>query len=372
MKDSQKLIFGIVCVVLGYLANYLTYANLWLYFLTLVLFLIFLIPMLGLNKRNFRYQKDLLFSVVICILSYFLITYLSGIFFGFRRNIFRFNLDTVSTFFVLVLCISIVTEMIRYLLFQRYKNKTWVLSLFYFFFVFIDVMPQIVSSNFLNFELLLGTVGLVILPAFFENILFCYLSLKVGYHSNILYKVIMRGYIYFVPIIPNYNDYFSSIIKIIFPILVLYILYQQFRDQREVVVRRNPVIRKLWIVPIPFLLLIIGLVSGYFKYFALTIGSMSMSPTIEKGDILLIEKTKNISRISEGTVLAFHYDGKIVVHRVVKKIVKEDQSVYFETQGDSNLTADHHLVSMDEVIGITRLKIKYLGLPTVWLNESFK
>lgn len=131
-------------------------------------------------------------------------------------------------------------------------------------------------------------------------------------------------------------------------------------------------IRKLWIVPIPFLLLIIGLVSGYFKYFALTIGSMSMSPTIEKGDILLIEKTKNISRISEGTVLAFHYDGKIVVHRVVKKIVKEDQSVYFETQGDSNLTADHHLVSMDEVIGITRLKIKYLGLPTVWLNESFK
>ncbi len=294
MKDSQKLIFGIVCVLLGYLANYLTYSNPWLYFLILVLFLLFLIPILGLNKRKFRYQKDLLFSVVICILSYFFIIYLSGIFFGFRRNIFRFSFDTASMFFVSVLCTSMVTEIIRYLLFQRYKNKTWVLYLFYFFFVFIDIMSQIVSSNFSNFESLLGTVGLVILPIIFENILFCYLSLKVGYHSNILYKIIMRGYLYFVPIIPNYNDYFSSVIKIVFPILILYILYQQFQDRREVKVRRNPMIRKLWIVPTLFLLLMVGLVSGYFKYFALTIGSMSMSPTIDKGDILIIEKTKNM------------------------------------------------------------------------------
>lgn len=372
MKDSQKLIFGIGCCCLGYLVNYFTLANQWLYFLILVLFLLFLIPIFGVKKSNFRYQKDLLFSVVICILSYFFITYLSGVFFGFRRNIFRFSLDTLSTFLVSIVCIGIVTEIIRYLLLQRYKNKNGEIYLLYFFFVFIDIIPQIMNSNFSNFEALLGTFGLVILPIIFENILFCYLSLKVGYRSNILYKVIMRGYIYFIPLIPNYTDYLLSIIKIVFPILILCILYRQFQDKREVKIQRNSKIHKLWIVPIFLLLLVVGLASGYFKYFALTIGSMSMSPTIEKGDILVIEKTKNLSRIPEGSILAFNHDGKIIIHRVIKKITKEDQSIHFQTQGDYNETADNYLVSINEVIGVARLKIKYLGLPTVWLNESLK
>ncbi len=372
MKDSQKLIFAIGCVLLGYLINYLTLSNLWIYFLILILFLIFLISNFGLKKINFRYQKDLLFSVIICILSYFLITYLSGIFFGFRKNIFRFNLDTLSTFLILVVGIGIVTEIIRYLLLQRYRNQTCVIYLLYFFFVFIDIIPQIVSNNFTSFESILGVFGLVILPTLFENILFCYLCLKVGYRSNIFYKVIMRGYLYFIPLLPNYNDYLSSIIKIVFPIIILCVLYQQFQDKREVQVRRNTKLSKLWILPVLLLLLVVALVSGYFQYFALTIGSMSMSPTVEKGDILIIEKTKNLSRISEGSILAFNYDGKIVVHRVIKKITKEDQSIYFQTQGDYNETADNHLVSIDEVIGVARLKIKYLGLPTVWLSESLK
>lgn len=373
MKDSQKLIFGIGSVLLGYLVNYLTLSSQWLYLLILILFLLFLIPIFGIKKINFRYQKDLLLSVSICILSYFFITYLSGIFVGFRKNIFHFNLDTLSTFLVSIVCIGIITEILRYLLLQRYKNKNWTIYLFYFFFVFIDILPQIVNSSFSNFESFLGTFGFIILPIIFENILFCYLSLAVGYQSNILYKIIMRGYIYFIPLIPNYTDYLSSIIKIIFPILIFFILYQQFQDKREVKVQRPSKIQKFVIVPISLLLIIIvGLVSGYFQYFALTIGSMSMSPAVDKGDILIIEKTKNVSGIQEGNILAFNYDGKMIVHRVIKKITREDQSIYFETQGDYNETADNHLVSMDEVVGVARLKIKYLGLPTVWLNESFK
>jgi len=271
-----------------------------------------------------------------------------------------------------VVGIGVVTEMIRYLLLQKYRNQKRAIYLFYCFFVFIDVIPQVVSNNFSSFESLLNVFGFIILPTIFENILFCYLCLKVGYRSNIFYKVIMRGYIYFVPLIPNYNDYLSSIIRVIFPIIILCVIYQQFQDKRKVQVRRSPVLSKLWIIPTLLLVLVVGLVSGYFQYFALTIGSMSMSPTVEKGDILIIEKTKNSSKIQEGSILAFNYNGEIIVHRVIKRIEKEGQSISFQTQGDYNETADHHLVSMNEVIGIARLKIKYLGLPTVWLSESFQ
>lgn len=372
MKDNQKLILGIFFVIFLYLLNYITVSYNIIYLSILVGFLIYIVQLFGFRKNNLRYQKDLLFNIIICVLSYFLITYLSAMFFGFRKNVFQLSLDTFTTFIISVLLTGVITEIIRYLLLRRYQNSTKAIVLFSIFFVFIDLLPQIVLKDFTKLDTLLGVLGLTALPTIFDNILFCYLSLKVGYRANIFYRVVMRGYIYFVPLIPNFNDYLFSIIKIIFPIIILLIISNQFQDKRLVQVRRKSRTRKLLILPILFLIIVVSLVSGYFKYFALTIGSMSMSPSIEKGDILIIEKTKNLSKISEGEILAFNYGGEIVVHRIINKIIKEDQTIYFKTQGDYNKTADNHLVTSEEVIGIARLKIKYLGLPTVWLNEALK
>ena len=118
------------------------------------------------------------------------------------------------------------------------------------------------------------------------------------------------------------------------------------------------------------LLIIVLLTSGLFKYQALTIGSGSMTPKIEKGDIVIVESlnSSEIKEIKKGDILVYNHDNKIIVHRVVK-ISNINNKITFNTKGDNNETKDSWIVKDSDVIGIVKFKIKWLGMPTVALNE---
>ena len=113
---------------------------------------------------------------------------------------------------------------------------------------------------------------------------------------------------------------------------------------------------------------IIYITSGYFKYYAIAIGSGSMFPNIKKGDAVIIEKVRNIDDIAENEIIAYRYNNIIVVHRLNKKIYTGSE-YYFYTKGDANNALDNYKITKDMIIGIVRVKIPYIGYPTVWLNE---
>ena len=50
-------------------------------------------------------------------------------------------------------------------------------------------------------------------------------------------------------------------------------------------------------------------------------------------------------------------------------IIKDEDKYYFYTQGDANNNIDNFAVHENMIIGVVNLKIPYIGLPTVWLNE---
>ena len=60
----------------------------------------------------------------------------------------------------------------------------------------------------------------------------------------------------------------------------------------------------------------------------------------------------------------------LVAHRVIKTKDTSDK-LYFYTKGDANDTPDEAIISQDEVQGIVKRVIKYIGYPTVWINELF-
>ena len=124
----------------------------------------------------------------------------------------------------------------------------------------------------------------------------------------------------------------------------------------------------LVLVVILIITTIVYLTSGYFKYYALSIATGSMSPEIKIGDVVIVEKIENKNELKEGQVIAFNYHGVTVVHRLVE-IVEEKGENYYYTKGDDNKGKDNYIVYEDMIIGKIVVKIPYIGLPSVWLNN---
>ena len=71
--------------------------------------------------------------------------------------------------------------------------------------------------------------------------------------------------------------------------------------------------------------------------------------------------------IKKGDILVYNHENKIIVHRVIKKI--NGENISFKTKGDYNNAKDSWIVKQDDVIGIVKFRIRWVGMPTVALNE---
>ena len=118
-----------------------------------------------------------------------------------------------------------------------------------------------------------------------------------------------------------------------------------------------------------FLIIIIILVSGIFKYQMIAIASNSMVPVYERGDAIIFEKVDG-KNIEIGDIVVFKRNTIIVAHRVVK-IKEESSKRYFYTKGDANNAVDVGYVEEKDMMGVVRRVVKYIGYPTVWINELF-
>ena len=93
-----------------------------------------------------------------------------------------------------------------------------------------------------------------------------------------------------------------------------------------------------------------------------------MTPNINKGDVVVIEKTADFEHIDIGQVIAYKKGNIIVVHRLIKKI-QVDGKYYFYTKGDANDDVDNYEITEDMMVGIVNIKIPIIGYPTVWVNS---
>ena len=109
------------------------------------------------------------------------------------------------------------------------------------------------------------------------------------------------------------------------------------------------------------------LISCKFKYGALVIGSGSMTGAIDKGDAILYSRDENVKI---GDIIVFEKENTRVVHRVVD-IEKSNGQYKFITKGDANKNEDLGYVTSSQLKGKVIFKIKYIGRPTLWINDVF-
>lgn len=338
-----------------------------------IIFGIICFNLFGYAKCRKNTKRMVLQTIIIWILVYYFLIYMSGIVLGFLISPYALTLSGILTNMLPVIILIVLQESVRYMFIRikgdNYKN----VIIFTILFIILDLIVGYHVYNLATLEGVLKFLGLLFLPTISKHFLLSYLSYKAGITSAILYRIILDALVFILPIVPNLSVYLETVIKFSFPILLFLSLdrglekYEKNKSTKKV---KN---KKFIYVPITCcLIILISLVSGLFKYHMIAIGSGSMKPNINVGDAVIIEKLEKeeFALLDEGDVLAFRYDGRVVVHRIEE--IKLLQDTYeFVTKGDANKELDDYTVTEDMVVGRVDVRIPYIGLPSVWLNDLF-
>lgn len=374
-KGFNKILILEIILLIFLLFNSFVFkiANMYVISGIMLPFLILMIVLNGFEKDNYRYKKDVLLNIIIFLLMYYFVTYFLGLFSGFVKSSYSLSFINIIKNTFPVISLILISELMRYVLFNKTKRNLPCLIIGCLLFVMVDVNTMVHIYDVKTALGITKMICLVVFPSITKNIFLTYLTMKVGYKNGIIYRLITELSTYLLPIFPDFGEYINVLLKTVLPIAIMarlnnmfnYYSVRKIKDSRY----NN---RKLVLYSfITFALLtIVLLTSGLFTYQALTIGSGSMSPAIEKGDVIILKSMKNeeARKIKKGDVLVYNHDNKIIVHRVIKKS-NNGETISFKTKGDYNNAKDSWTVKQEDVIGIVKFRIRWVGMPTVALNE---
>lgn len=340
-----------------------------------VLFFSLCYLLLGFEKDNKKDYRNCLLIMMICVLAYYIFIYIFGLFTGFLISGYSLKLSSLITNIFPVILFQGCKEMLRYEINTKGERKKSIILLSVIIFVLADIYSIIYLYDIGNLADLFEIVELYLLPFIAENILMTYTSLKAGYKANIVYELVMKLPVYIIPIVPDLGDYLDVVFRLLFPCLLLYYLIKDAKAFKvrgfEKTKQESKLSKISFGATVCLLAVVIYLTSGLFTYYAITIGSESMQPKLDKGDITIVKKTKDYESIKVGDILVYEKENRVVVHRVTSVDNEYGRYVY-TTKGDANNAKDGYFIYQEEVIGIVKFKIKYLGYPTIWLNEIMK
>lgn len=371
-SSSKLLIFDIILIIilllnsfiLNILNNY-TYMAIFIIAITILFKLLF-----GCEKDSHRYAKDIIMNMTIIYLSVFIVYYILGIFIGFVRTNTYYTFYGITTFIIPYIVIIIVKEYLRYQMLNKTEKSKLFLVLNVLFFILIDV-AYIMNLKTLNTAYnVFVFIAINLLPIISNNIVATYIAKKVEYKPNIFWLLIANLYTVLLPIIPDTGLYIQALIRLLFPFTLLSNTYK-FCKKREhnIPLSREKRYGLILLPAVAILTFVLAYyVSGIFRYYAIAIASGSMQPNIYKGDVVIVDQEFNVDKLKKGQIIAYKYEGIIVVHRLAD-IIKIDNKYYIYSKGDANESKDEYIIYEDMIMGVVDAKIPYIGLPTVWLSE---
>ena len=103
----------------------------------------------------------------------------------------------------------------------------------------------------------------------------------------------------------------------------------------------------------------------------IAIGSNSMKEAYERGDAVIYRKIEDVHDLRVGDIIAFEKSNVVITHRI-KDIINKNGVLTFKTKGDNNNSVDYFDVDSPDILGKIEYRVKYIGYPTIWINEYFR
>lgn len=327
------------------------------------------------NYRRFIDKSDKLQTIFIVVVTYLIIYFLSGLIFGYQYNAYSLDLKGIVTNTLLFIPIIIFQEYIRQVLIEYSGNNKKLLVVITIMFVLVGISYNSFLTDFRSPEAGFKFICSDIIPNIARNVLFTYLTYISGYKSATLYRILITATGIYLPILPNLDWFYTGLSGILVPTIVFVLINYTHMKKVQKTTRKDEKTNKpsTYIPVFVFVFFVVGFVLGFFKYMPLAIVSNSMFPLFERGDMAVIEKIKkeDMDKIKKGTIIRFQVDNYYVIHRVVD-IEESEDGLLFTTKGDNNNAEDVDKVTENQVLGIYKFKVKYIGFPSVWLSEAIK
>lgn len=336
----------------------------------LILLFILTVMIFGFNKSKLSPEKKKTTkTVTIIVIIGIVLTYCVGAFVGFLKNGYSLAPLKIIENALTPILVIVFTELFRYNIIRANKNKFKMIIVFTTLLIFLEIqMNMALVSNWGIREIFIVATTLVI-PVIAKNMILSYLSYEVGYQPCLIYRIILELYIYFVPYLPKFGDYLTSMFGLILP-MVVFIYSSEDVDEEQGTITPEFKEKRSKFVKVPIYIIIfilIALISRIFPIFMIGIGSESMTGAVNKGDSVIACKVKE-KNIQVNDIIVFQTQDKILIHRVVE-IENINGINYFRTKGDANGTRDNINTTIDKIYGKVYLKIPYIAYPSVYLTE---
>ena len=315
---------------------------------------------LSINKKEVA-----LLSCVMGIL-YVALFQMTGMFLGFYKNPYFVTLERFIETVIPLTVIIIATEIIRYVILAQ--NDKFASFITYLTCVLTEILSFSSFAGITSFNRFMDLVGLTLFPAISANIYYHYISKRYGMMPNIWFKLIISLYIYFIPVKTGMSDSLSACIMIILPIIMLALTSAMFeKEKKRANVRSKKAGRIGTACAVVVIVAVAMLISCQFRFGALVIATDSMTGEINKGDMIIYEQYSG-QKIEEGQVIVFQSNGSKIVHRVVRIENIDGQTRYY-TKGDANEDEDNGYRVLSDIVGLTDVKLAYIGYPTLWIRS---
>ncbi|HSX32831.1 MAG TPA: signal peptidase I [Candidatus Saccharimonadales bacterium] len=323
-------------------------------------------------KDRVRGRSDKAFVVGSVLAVWFVLYFLSGLATTYIHNsLFAGARSVIINLWAFgVVALAIEYSRHRILLIVGRRNAVW----------FGVIVALVLAVQQANFGLVHETHGVAafiklgfsdMVPAVVASFLATYLAIAGGLPTLLVYRLGLVACLILPPILPKYDWYLQGI-SLMLLAFGIYVALDRARQDRQEVVSSRPRSRPQLALDIMSMLSLVVLamfMTGFFTYRPAAIASNSMKPVFSRGSMVIVQKIRSPMDVKVGDIVQYTRQDKEITHRVIAIDAAADGSGkrVFTTKGDNN-PSDDPLVASQQIIGIVRSRIPFVGYPTVWLT----
>ena len=347
--------------------------------LVIVLMLIFFV--LGWDRRQVRgaYHSNMVavIAVILYAITFIITTYLFGG--GFNP---QSSTDPVVIFrhvwtFVVPLCLG---ELIRYKLIKAVSKQDRVIVIVPL--TLVLALAQVIGVVRIFFhggrlditEFVLGSLLLAVIL----SVVASYIAIDGSFPAIMAIMGVYSMAPIFMPFVPSVQIITWSLIVSFLLFLVIGIYYFTANEERLAKRRREDKAAKYekkspmgYVVLVVVVIIVAAFFTRALPFYPIVIRTGSMAGTFERGSVVFVERVPQgtaFDRVGEGYAIHFARGSVEIVHRTIAFRYNVYGNREFITQGDANETADHVPVQLDDVLGIARATIPYIGFPFLFFD----
>jgi len=327
----------------------------------------------GLDKRPIPKKFETNIASILSVLLFITVIIVLSFSFGAGRNAMTVNSLVIARNLWIHALVIILGEFLRFQIVKNSKNHI------------ICIITIALAYNSMS-----GIEGLVYginFDIFFEQMfaplvisaVLSYFALKGSFASVVLVSFIYGMAPFLSPILPVVSPIaYSLIVSLtIFVSLIIYIFIVNDRNKELRLQEKRT--RKYTKKPIAGYAINILLVSGVVAFFAgflpiypIVVLTDSMEGAFDRGSIVFVERVPRgqaLERVGEGYVIHFLGANDVpYVHRVVNFQTDARGQRQYITRGDNSYAVDPFYVTQEDVLGIVRASLPFVGYPYLFFR----